>query len=110
MSLVRTNGISTIVAREHETINAPCRQDTLLIGPSPTQKGRYKSKKGWPRLRAFWKAEIPSFAAVVVPWSLCRRPQATVILDFESDGGMLTMNPYGDMFCHIFGRLFYMWS
>ena len=29
-----------------------------------------------------------------------------VILNFEGDGGMSTMNPYGDMFCRTFGRLF----
>ena len=29
-----------------------------------------------------------------------------MILDFERDGGMMTMDPYGDTFCHSFSRLF----
>ena len=33
-----------------------------------------------------------------------------VILDFESEGGIMAKNPYGDMFCHIFGQLFDVWS
>ena len=39
-----------------------------------------------------------------------RRPQATVILDFEGDGGMITINPCGDVFCRAFGQLFDVWS
>ena len=50
--------------------------------------------------------KITSFVAVIVSPSLWRRPQATVILDFERDGGVMTKTPYGDVFCHIFGRLF----
>ena len=42
----------------------------------------------------------------IVSSSLYRRPQATAILDFERDGKMMTKTAYGDMFCHIFGRLF----
>ena len=33
-----------------------------------------------------------------------------MILGFEGDGGMVTMNPYKDMFCHTFGRAFDVWS
>ena len=39
-----------------------------------------------------------------------RRPKVTNILDFEGDGGMMTMTPCGDVFCHVFGRLFDVWS
>ena len=53
-----------------------------------------------------WRQRSPLFWPAVV---MTRRPQATVILDFERDGGMMTKNPYGDMFCHIFGRLFDVW-
>ena len=39
-----------------------------------------------------------------------RRPQEMDILDFEGDEGMMTINPYGDVFCHVFGRVFDVWS
>ena len=43
---------------EHETINAPGRQDTLLTGPSRIHEGRYKSRKGWPWSGALVEAKI----------------------------------------------------
>ena len=71
MSLVRTNGASKIVARaQHETVNAPDRQDMLLTGMSPTHKGRYKHGNGWPWPGVFGKAKIPLCPAVVMSLSL----------------------------------------
>ena len=64
----------SLSAHEHETMNAPCRKITILTGPSPIQQGRYKSRKGLPRLGPFGKAKFPSFAAIVVATS----PQMTV--------------------------------
>ena len=43
---------------EHETINASGRQDVLLTGPTPTQKGRYTRGKGWPWPRALGNANM----------------------------------------------------
>ena len=101
----------SLPVHKHETINTPSRQDVLLAGSTPTQKRRrYKRGKGWPRPRAFGNAKIPSFPAAVMSLSFLRRPPATVILDFESDWGMLAMNPYGSMFCRDFDRLFDVWS
>ena len=94
----------------HKTINASDRKNTLLTGPSSTQKGRYKHRKGWSRPAAFGKVKVPSFAVDVVSPPLGRRPEVTVILDFERDGEMMTKNLYGDMFGHIFGPLFDVWS
>ena len=56
----------SLSAHEHETMNAPYRQDTILTGYSPIQQGRYKSRKGLPRPGAFGKAKIPSITAAVV--------------------------------------------
>ena len=56
----------SLSAHEHETMNAPCRQDTILTGSSPIQQGRYKSRKGLPRPGAFGKTKIPSITAAVV--------------------------------------------
>ena len=52
------------------------------------------------------ETKITSSVAVIVSPLLGRRLQATVILDFERDGGMMIKTPYEDMFCHIFGQLF----
>ena len=100
----------SLPVHEHETINAPGRQDVLLTGPTPTQKGRYKRGKGWPRPRAFENAKIPSFPAAVMSPSFLLRPQATVILYFEGVWGILIINPYGGMFSREFGQLFDVWS
>ena len=81
------------VTYDHESVNHPVvacrcgRQYTLLTGPSSVQKGRYRRGKGWPRPGALGKAKTLSFLAVVLPPTWCRRPQATVILDFEGEGG-----------------------
>ena len=52
--------------REHDTINAPGWQYTLLTGSSPIQQGRYKSGKGWPWSGALKETKITSFPAVIV--------------------------------------------
>ena len=52
------------------------------------------------------ETKITSFVPVILSPLFIRRPQATVILDFGPDGGMKTKTPYGDVFCHTFGRLF----
>ena len=91
---------------EYEKINAPGGQDTLLTGPSRIQKGRYKSRKGWPWSGALVETKITPFVPVILSPSFIRRPQATVILDFEPDGGMKTKILYEDVFCHTVGRLF----
>ena len=75
---------------KHETINALGWQDVLLTSLSPTQKGRYKRGKGWPRPGVFGEAKVEG--------------------NFEDDWGMMIMNPYGDMFCHTFDRLLDVWS
>ena len=59
----------SLPVHEHDTISAPGRQYTLLTGSSPIPQRRYKSRKGWPRPGAYWKAKTPSFGAVVVATS-----------------------------------------
>ena len=54
MPLVRTNGVSMIVDRARTQDNQrPWPKNTILTGPSPIHKGRYKCRKGWPRPPAF---------------------------------------------------------
>ena len=86
---------------KHETTNAPGRQDVLLTGLTPTQKGRHKLGKGrlgMQRSTLFRRLSYRRRDCVVVQlkWSL--------ILNVISRG-MMTKNPYGVMFCREFDRL-----
>ena len=92
----------SFVVQEREKINTPGRQDTLLTASLPMQKGRYKCRKGWSRPGVFGKAKISSFATVVVPPLFIRCPKVTVNYNLGRDVGMMTLNLYGDMFCHPF--------
>ena len=53
-----------------------------------------------------WEDEDPLVCGRCCVAVMMTSPRKTVILDFERDGGMMTKNPYEDMFCHIFGQLF----
>ena len=64
----------SLPVHEYENINATGGQDTLLTCPSRIQKGRYKSRKGWPWSGALVEAKITSFCGrysvvVVIPLS-----------------------------------------
>ena len=111
MPLARTNGVSAIVARARTRDNQrpwPARYATYWSDAHAERK--IQTWKGLATAKGVRECEDPLVSGRCHVAVVTTSSPSNGDPRFRGDGGMVTVNPYGDTFCHTFGRLFDVWS